>query len=78
MDTKPQLKQVTNYLGAVVGVVGNLLPLMTPDFLTACGVSPATAHIASTVAATLLFAYQEKKPAAVAVPPVTPPSESPK
>lgn len=64
MDTKPQLKQVSNYLGALVGVVGNLLPLMTPDFLTACGVTPATAHVASTIAAALLFAYQEKqKPA---------------
>lgn len=75
MNTKPEMKQITNYLGALVGVIGNLLPLVTPDLLTACGVSPAAAHVAASVAAALLFAYREKAPAAP-VPPTTP--ETPK
>lgn len=67
MNVKPELKQVTNYVAAFVGVVGNLLPILTPDLLTACGVSPVAAHVASSVAAALLIAYREKSPA---VPPV--------
>lgn len=72
MNTKPQLAQVTNYVGALVGIVGNLLPIITPDFLTACGVSPTTAHVWASVGAALLIAYQEKKP----VSPTTPPESS--
>lgn len=64
MNTKPELKQVTNYVGAIVGVVGNLLPILTPELLTACGVSPVTAHVWASVSAALLIAYREKAPAA--------------
>lgn len=75
MNVKPELKQVTNYVGALVGVVGNLLPILTPDLLLACGVSPVAAHVASSVAAALLLAYREK---AAAPAPVSSPPESSK
>lgn len=72
MDTKPQLKQVTNYLAALVTVVGNSLPYVTPDLLTSLGLSAVQVHVGSFIVAALLAAYQEKKPAVVAVPSTQP------
>lgn len=70
---KPELKQITNYVGAAVAVVGNVLPLLTPELLAAVGVAPATVRAVSSVAAALLILYREKTPAPVApLPPELP------
>lgn len=69
---KPILSQVSNYVGAAVGIVGNVLPYVTPDLLAGLGLSPTTVHTVSSVVAVLLFAYREKQPApavTLAVPP---------
>lgn len=58
--TKPELSQISNYIGAAIGVIGNVLPLLTPDLLAACGLSPATVHTVSTLAAAVLILYREK------------------
>ena len=71
---KSELTQVSNYLGALVGVVGNVLPYLTPDFLAGLGLSAPSVHVASSVIAVLLFAYREKAPApsvTLAVPPTS-------
>ena len=74
--TKPELRQISNYIGVIVGVVGNVLPSLTPTTLVALGVPPSKLQIASTLVAVLLVAYREKQPAAAvtfAVPlPLTP------
>lgn len=61
--TKPELKQVSNYVAVAVATVGNLLPYVTPDLLTSLGVSAPTVHAVSTVVSLLLLAYREKIPA---------------
>jgi hypothetical protein len=71
--TKPQLQQVTNYLAALVTVVGNSLPYVTPDLLVSLGLTAVQVHVGSIVVAALLAAYQEKqKPAPL--PPLPVPS----
>ena len=65
---KPPSLQISNYLGGIVAVVGNALPALTPDFLASLGFSAFWVHIFSSVIATALFVYQEKVPAAKAVP----------
>lgn len=89
---KPQLAQISNWLGAAVGVVGNALPYITPDFLTSIGVSATAAHTIASIVAVILIAYKEKskaptvtvdvKPAAASTEPqtvtVTVPPEAPK
>lgn len=78
-STKPQLKQVSNYLGVLVGTVGNLLPYLTPDFIAGLGLSASATHIVSSVVALLLLAYQEKQKApAIAVDLTPPPPAAPK
>ena len=60
--TKPELSQISNYVGAAVAVIGNALPYLTPDFLSALGLPPAAVHAVSSIAAVLLIAYREKIP----------------
>lgn len=64
--SKPEHKQISNYVGAAVGIVGNVLPYVTPDLLTSLGLSPTVVHTVSSIVAVLLFAYREKKPVAAA------------
>ena len=56
---KPWYAQYTNYAGAFVGIVGNALPYITPDFLTSIGVSATAAHTISSIVAVILVAYKE-------------------
>jgi hypothetical protein len=58
--TKPWYAQISNYAGAFVGIVGNALPYITPDFLTSIGVSATAAHTISSIVAVILVAYKEK------------------
>lgn len=72
---KPELAQISNYVGAAVAVVGNALPYLTPDLLAGLGVPSAAVHTVASVAALLLIAFREKQPApgvALAVPPSAP------
>lgn len=64
--TKPEHKQISNYIGAAVGIVGNVLPYVTPDLLASLGLSPTVVHTASSIVAVLLLAYRERKPVAAA------------
>lgn len=57
---KPWYKQVSNYAGAFIGILGNALPYLTPDFLTSIGVSATAAHTIASIAALILVAYKEK------------------
>lgn len=67
-DAKPQLKQVSNWFGAAVAIIGNALPYLTPDFLSSIGLSPTTVHTVSSIVAVILIAYREKqKPPSVTV-----------
>jgi hypothetical protein len=66
---KPQLKQISNYFGAAIGIIGNALPYITPDFLASLGLSATAIHTVSSVVAVILIAYQEKKPAAITLSP---------
>src|ERR1700744_6477769 len=75
--SKSEFKQVSNYLGAAVGVIGNVLPYVTPDFLTSLGLSAATVHTVSSIVAVLLFAYREKQPVAAVPAPAGAPTNSP-
>lgn len=72
---KSELKQVSNYVGAAVITVGNLLPYLTPATLAAIGVPSSKLQIASTVVGLLCLAYREKQAApgvTLAVPSTTP------
>lgn len=60
--TKPELKQISNYVGVAVALIGNLLPYVTPGLLLAVGVPPGAAQIASTLIGAALVAYREKQP----------------
>jgi hypothetical protein len=57
---KPWYAQYSNYAGAIIGIVGNALPYLTPDFLTSIGVSPTAAHTIASIVAVILVAYKEK------------------
>lgn len=74
---KSEFKQVSNYLAAAVGVIGNVLPYVTPDFLTSLGLSATVIHTVSSIVAVLLFAYREKQPVAAAPAPAGAPTISP-
>lgn len=64
---KPWYAQVSNYAGVAIGVIGNILPYITPDFLTSIGVSATASHTIGSIVAVILFAYKEKtKPATLA------------
>jgi hypothetical protein len=73
---KAETSQISNYVGAAVGIIGNALPYITPDFLTSIGLSPTAVHTISSVAAVLLIAYREKKPALAVTVAVAPPVET--
>jgi hypothetical protein len=57
---KNELRQISNWLGALVGILGNILPYLTPDFLSGLGLSAQTTHVVSSIVAILLIAYREK------------------
>jgi hypothetical protein len=57
---KPWYAQISNYVGAFIGIVGNALPYITPDFLESIGVTATAAHTISSIVAVILVAYKEK------------------
>ncbi len=73
VTVKDDKSQISHYIGAAVGIIGNALPYITPDFLTSIGLSPTAVHTISSVVAVLLFAYREKKPALAVTVAVAPP-----
>lgn len=70
---KPWYAQWSNYAGVAIGIIGNALPYITPDFLTSIGVTPTAAHTIGSIVAVILVAYKEK-----AKPVSTPTQENPK
>lgn len=66
--TKPEHKQISNYVGAAVIAVGNILPYLTPAFFTSLGLSAHAVQVACTIVGVLCFAYREKVPASVSPP----------
>ncbi len=60
---KPELKQISNYVGAAVIAFGNLLPYLTPVTLAALGVPASKLQIASTIIGVLCIAFREKQAA---------------
>ena len=57
---KPASKQISNYVGATITILGNLLPVLIP-VLPAVGVPLWAIHLISSVVGTALVAYQEKE-----------------
>lgn len=68
---KNELTSVSNWLGAAIGIIGYLLPQLTPQTLAALGFTGPWVQRISAAAALLLFVYREKKRADV-LPPPTP------
>jgi len=58
--TKPWYAQISNWAGAIIGVVLNLLPYITPNFLASIGVSATASHTIGSIVAVILVAYKEK------------------
>lgn len=75
---KTELTSVTNWLGGAAIAVGNVLPYVTPDTLTALGFTAPWVKGISTAVGLILIAYREKSKATP--PPVVPPTppETPK
>lgn len=69
---KHELTSVSNWLGFLVGVIGNVLPYLTPGTLTALGFTGPWVQRISTAVGLLLIAYREKPKAAPVLPPPAP------
>lgn len=69
---KPAQKQISNYIAVAAVALGNALPLITPQLLTAVGVSPAVATASLTIAGVLLAAYQQRQSATIVPTPESP------
>jgi len=67
---KRELTSVSNWLGLLIGAIGNVLPYLTPDTLAALGFTPAWVHRISTGVMLLLIAYRGKPKSDVLPPPV--------
>lgn len=76
MTIKNELTSVSNWIGVAIGTIGNLLPYLTPDALTALGFTAPWVHGISTAATILLLAYRETPKAAdPSIPPFVKPPE---
>jgi hypothetical protein len=67
---KRELTSVSNWLGAIIMTVGDLLPYLTPDTLASLGFTAPWCQRISTFVGLLLIAYREK-PKAIVLPPPT-------
>jgi hypothetical protein len=70
---KNELTSVTNWLGGLVVLIGNLLPYLTPDTLEAIGFTGPRVRQISTFIGLLLIVYREKRKAA----PISQPAPQP-
>lgn len=57
---KPWYAQWSNYAGVAIGIIGNVLPYVTPDFLESIGVSATASHSIGSIVGVILVAYKEK------------------
>ena len=64
MSVKQELTSVSNWAGAAVIGLGNLLPYLTPQTLTALGFTGPWVSRISTAIGLLLILYREKPKAA--------------
>ena len=70
ITVKNQISQGSTQAGIVIGAIGQILPLLTPDFLSGLGLPPKAVQIVSALAAVGLIVYQQKPKAPT---PPTPP-----
>lgn len=82
MNLKNELTSVSNWVGVAVATIGNVLPYITPDTLTAIGLAAPQVKIASTIIGVLCLAYREKpKPVPISIdttPPIITVAPAPK